>query len=192
MTLPEILNSQHLVPRALAEADRLPALWLRGIPLAPLFELPSLPDEQPVLAFGTFASGTGLAEGFFATDGSGSDGTDPRLRRCGWGVAHMTSEGKVIGGIFGAQPAQQTVGRAETWALRQLLHHTPDIDEMHVVTDRQGLYRRWHKGGQHDRSPLADIWEDIEASASGRRAGICIKWVPVTAASRCSRQPVGR
>ena len=107
-------KTERIVEEAREKAHTCPIFWFRGLP--PSNWYPELPvaDEPFVEDFGSLV----IMGGHIFTDGSGGAETkDPRLRRCGFGVAWILSNGGLVstlGGRAGIPHGRnQSAARAE-------------------------------------------------------------------------------
>ena len=172
-----VAKTQHLAPRATAEAASNPAYWFRGLlpdvavrsvldgwapqSFIELVEPDELDDEIYVLPPGAIA----------ATDGSGGQfPTDSLLRRVGFGIviaAPMDGSGdrddalsfaptaKYIGGVDGPQ----TVPRAELAAVAELLQWT--AGDILILSDSAYVVGHVQRGFGVRCSTNCDLWADI-------------------------------
>ena len=113
----ELDKTDQIVDEARTRARSCPVFWFRGLP--PSSWYPELPvAEQPFTEdFGSLD----IVGGHVFTDGSGGTETkDPRLRRCGYGVAWVLANGgmlNTLGGRAGILHGRiQSVARAELLA----------------------------------------------------------------------------
>jgi ribonuclease HI len=182
-------KSDWLLPRALAEIEAQPALWLRGVAPAVL----TTPRYDEELAQGAAASfGGDLDElrdvlGFLTVFGDGSGGifsSDPRRRRCGTAIVIMQRgpEGVWVPAWGRALPLagrRQTVPRAEIFAFVLALEET--TGNVRFVTDHQPLFRAWH--GRLESAGQAglaneDLWQRARAAFAARGPGeVQVEWV---------------
>ena len=116
-TSSELDKTYRIVDEARTKAHSCPIFWFRGLPPRGWYlELP-VADDPLVEDFGPLH----IMGGHVFTDGSGRAETkDPRLRRCGYGVAWVFSDGvllNTLGGRAGILHGRnQSVARAELLA----------------------------------------------------------------------------
>ena len=94
----ELDKTDRIVDEARRKAHSCPTFWFRGLP--PRGWYPQLPvaDDPFVEDFGSLH----IMGGHVFTDGSGGAETkDPRLRRCGYGVAWIFSDGGLLNTLGG-------------------------------------------------------------------------------------------
>ena len=145
----EILKSQHLVPKAEAECQDLPCLWLRGIFPMGLTELK--PEHQPLEQTYYVLRGPRKPEGegswpsaTYFGDASGGFYTSYRtLRRVGMGIAAYTQEQGAP--LFQCQlpltGKVQTVPRGETQIFHVLILMLSNDSQIMFYTDNFGVWQ---------------------------------------------------
>ena len=125
-------------------------------------------------------NGQGEEEGLDPTqpiflDGSGGRySSDNRVRRCGWAwVQTDQSETYPLwhtAGEYGTLPDQQTVPRAEMWALYRALKALAECPEDHfqseIYSDSEVVCRAFAKGPSTRNGPNGEIWDLIWAQHS--------------------------
>ena len=102
---------------------------------------------------------------------------DPRLRICGWAVAHVDQQ-RLIGAAWGPLPGKQTVGRAELWAIIFLLCAAPG--DVLVYTGCQAIYKRWRANRRSYTSGTAmgDLWQQFWQALDRRPGDFRLVWYP--------------
>ena len=170
---PDILSTNGLVAHA---REDLPAIWCRGLVPLDLLEIPPPPMETDVMNFGNFSS---MQDGelanaahyrFFLDESGGVDSSDPRIRRCGWGIAALDRSEEpttlaarcaFLGGW--ASPlagSPQTATRACLAGLIFLLEKT--VGPLLVFLDAKYLVDGYEKGRHHQpQGTHADLWHRI-------------------------------
>ena len=137
-TDPAIVKSESLLLRALREHEEVPCLWYRG--MTPLWwNVPPLPVQEEVWEVGDVADLGG--NDFFLDGAGGKRSSDWRLRRIGWAWIqlppceiptedplgdhgwHYPAHCHDCTGQYGTMAGEQTVPRAEHYALLKLLLH---------------------------------------------------------------------
>ena len=115
-------------------------------------------------------------------DGSG-DSSDPRMRRCGWGVAWLSSDGDVhsfCGGMCGNLGNERhTVAKAELEALVQVLRRRIPGEYMKVWTDCKYVWRGWRNKVWRGRGPKrhADRWKEIGEWDEVADGMVDVEWI---------------
>ena len=145
-----ITKSADLIEEAKVKLQEDPTLWLRGIPPT------DLPDPL-AMSFTAFEAGSDGSfrevdfqaepinvEGLLlGGDGSGGEHTkDPRIKRCGFGVAILQiteAKFKVIKLCFGTVPGGQDSYRAEATAILFALLRT--IGNCVMVVDNEAVFK---------------------------------------------------
>ncbi len=181
-------NPYRLSPKvaAMAKADldsgRNQSFWIRGI----VPQVQGVPQDTPVEKVMKVGQQTWetLGSAILAfIDGSGTH-PDPRIRRCGWGVAwlHQTSlqAGSFKGGLFGSFGEEaHTVAKAELEALLRALSHIEWQDTGIIIFSDckfvvNGFQRRvWRT---KEKMAYADRWAKIGQLVEGR-SNVDVVWV---------------
>ena len=111
------------------------------------------------------------------TDGSGGIHTaDPRIRRCGWAVvmAQRTPQQSAIsiGEMWGTLGGpQQTVPRAELYAVRMAVKHT--AGPITIFSDCKYVVDGYHKGRDHTvQGSNGDLWLELWQACQGREGTV--------------------
>ena len=172
---PAVKDTQPLMTRAREEHGLYPCFWHRGMMPAELYRIPAPPEACSHQTFGHFSRGGGV----YATDGSGGSNTsDPRLRRCGWSVAHVGEQDELLGAAWGPLPGKQTVGRAELWALLFLINSAPG--DIVVYIDCQPIYKRWRADRRSHTvgTAMGDLWQMFWQALDERVGSLTLHWVP--------------
>ena len=178
-----IRSTQCLVDEAIRGSATHSGFWLRGLTPYPwtLGTLQDfLGDAQPLcIKTGAFLAPGVLqlkAGAWAASDGSGGNfSRDPRLRRCGVGLA-LFEHGSPApqGTIHGGVTAPQTVNRAELMAA--ILLATATDGDVILVTDSSFLHRGFHRGPACMHQANADLWGHLWGAIRARRgAFLCRK-----------------
>ena len=140
-----------------------PVLFFRGLP--PRGWYPELPvaDDPFVEDFGSLDT----MGGHVFTDGSGGAETkDPRLRRCGYGVAWIFSDGglrNTLGGRAGfLHGKNQSVARAELLAAVEALRSCRSAtQQVFIWTDCMFVVNGFARGRRRKHLTHADLWEEF-------------------------------
>jgi len=173
---PAIVKSQDLVAEARRGAAEDPILWLRG--LQPQRELDAaigdflLPVDGDgdigIFEWGCFADGGLLEEmpsgAFAATDGSGGAHlADSRLRRVSFGLALFAADCTMLGFIGGGVPGEQTINRAELFAVVMLARRLPRATRLPVAVDSSFVLRPGSEDEQSVRGGTVhlDLWGEL-------------------------------
>ena len=145
------------------KAHSSPIFWFRGLPPSDLY--PELPvaDDPFAEDFGSLD----IMGGHVFTDGSGSTETkDPRLRRCGFGVAWILSNGgllSTLGGRAGTLHGRnQSVAKAELLtAVEALRFCRRAMQQVIIWTDCMFVINGFARGRRRKHLSHADLWEDF-------------------------------
>jgi hypothetical protein len=176
MTHEHITATNHLAATAKQGVELYPCHWLRGLvpwdwTWGALLEKALLGEFQ--YYGGRLAPGVRLqlpVNAVAATDGSGGPDTrDPRLRRAGWGLAVGSQDCAIpIGWLFGALPGvQQTVPRAELYALVQLALHTDG--HVAVAVDATYVCKGFRRGPRYRHDSHQDLWDMLWQAIDARQ-----------------------
>ena len=137
-----------------------PIFWFRGLP--PSSWYPELPfAEQP---FAEDFGSLDIAGGHVFTDGSGGTETkDPRLRRCGCGVAWVLANGGMLNTLGGRavffHGKVQSVGRAELLAAVVGLELCANGTQQIIIwTDCMFVVNGFARGRRRRHLSHADLW----------------------------------
>ena len=193
----ELDKTDQVVDEARMRAFSCPIFWFRGLP--PSSWYPELPfAEQP---FAEDFGSLDIVGGHVFTDGSGGTETkDPRLRRCGYGVAWVLANGgmlNTLGGRAGILHGRiQSVARAELLAavvaLELCVNATQQViiwtDCMFVVNGFARGRRRRHLSHARDGAKCGGVsrattQEPIKTMTKKgvKRAGLApakLSWLP--------------
>ena len=155
------IETDRIVDEARARARLCPIFWFRGLP--PSSWYPELPfAEQP---FAEDFGSLNIAGGHVFTDGSGGTETkDPRLRRCGYGVAWVLANGgmlNTLGGRAGILHGKiQSVARAELLAAVVALELCANATQRVIIwTDCMFVVNGFARGRRRRHLTHADLWE---------------------------------
>ena len=124
MVDPAVCTSNSLICQAILDNNANSIFWCRGLVPAEWVDTGPPPKDTRRKLVG---DGSLWRPGIFFTDGSGGDkGSDPRLRRCGWGAVRLDLDDpgnpKIACGAYGPLPGRwQTVPRSELYAAIQVL-----------------------------------------------------------------------
>lgn len=145
-----------------------PCLWLRGL-MPSAFTLPKDPAISVIQQGGISLDQLPTRIPFLVfLDGSGGRfSSDPRLRRCGWGIVviiPLPHEYKIVswvsGTLVGAQ-TEQTVPRSEITALMVALERLPATSSFELFTDNKMVYDTYLAGPRSmDHAVNVDLWGD--------------------------------
>ena len=145
-------------------------MWLRGIPAT------SLPDPLAI----TFSAFEANSDGIFREvnfeaepikveglllggDGSGGEHSkDPRLRRCGFGVAILREDADavvVVKLIFGTVPGSQDSYRAEATAILCVLLRT--VGSCVMIVDSEAVFKTFNKPPNSNLKHNGLLWQAI-------------------------------
>ena len=136
-----IQSTQDLVGPAMRGVETYPAFWLKGIIPRVWVRTDPPPEDPPILRWGSLVGLRGVQYRWY-TDGTGGQYTkDPRIRRCAWAAVAVSWENGALHchmAMGGGLPGRvQTVPRAETWAVRQIVHEE-ERQLIPIVTDCMG------------------------------------------------------
>ena len=173
-----VAHTRHLCQQAREEAQSTPCLWLRGV--LPTSMAPIDPPG-PSLEFELGeAIGGGVPEwSVLHLDGSGTS-SDPRLRRCGWAIAYVSTQAPYTfrGGWIGTLGIddRQSVARAELTALVKAVANTRGpllcySDCLYVVFGFHSRIRHRSVG------PHADLWHTLSTLLAARPFPVRVQWV---------------
>ena len=156
----ELDKTDQIVDEARVRARSCPVFWFRGLP--PRSWYPELPfAEQP---FAEDFGSLDIAGGHVFTDGSGGTETkDPRLRRCGYGVAWVSANGGMLntqgsraGILHGKVPS---VARAELLAAVVALELCANATQQVIIwTDCMFVVNVFARGRRRRHLSHADLW----------------------------------
>ena len=156
----ELDKTDQIVDEARMRAFSCPIFWFRGLP--PSSWYPELPfAEQP---FAEDFGSLDIAGGHVFTDGSGGTETkDPRLRRCGYGVAWVLANGGTLntrGGRAGILHGKvQSVARAELLAAVVALELCVNATQQVTIwTDCMFVVNGFARGRRRRHLSHADLW----------------------------------
>lgn len=111
-----------------------------------------------------------------ATDGSGgANGSDPRVRRTGWGFIASHPGGWPVCAAFGGVEGKQTVARAELMALVHLAGRTSG--DVVVAVDSNYVVLGFAKGPLQPHRHHADLWPLLWDIVRGRVGTISLRKV---------------
>ena len=157
----ELDRTDRIVDEARARARLCTIFWFRGLP--PSSWYPELPfAEQP---FAEDFGSLNIVGGHVFTDGSGGTETkDPRLRRCGYGVAWILANGgmlNTLGGRAGILHGKiQSVARAELLAAVVALELCANATQRVIIwTDCMFVVNGFARGRRRRHLTHADLWE---------------------------------
>ena len=157
----ELDKTDQIVDQARMRARSCPIFWFRGLP--PSSWYPELPfAEQP---FAEDFGSLDIAGGHVFTGGSGGTETkDPRLRRCGYGVAWVLANGgmlNTLGGRAGILHGKtQTVARAELLAAVVALELCVNATQQVTIwTDCMFVVNGFARGRRRRHLSHTDLWE---------------------------------
>ena len=152
-----------IIEEAREKAHTCPIFWFRGLPPSDWYpELPAA-DDPFVEDFGWLD----IMGGHVFTDGSGGAETkDPRLRRCGFGVAWILSNGgllSTLGGRAGILHGRnQSVARAELLGAVEALRFAKKATQQVVIwTDCMFVINGFARGRRRKHLSHADLWEEF-------------------------------
>ena len=159
----ELGKTDRIVDEAKTRLHSCPIFWFRGLP--PRGWYPELPvaDDPFVEDFGSFH----ILGGHVFTDGSGrAEIKDPRLRRCGYGVAWIYSDGgllNTLGGRAGILHGRiQSVARAELLAAVEALRLCRSAtQQVFIWTDCMFVVNGFARGRRRKYLTHADLWEEF-------------------------------
>ena len=122
------------------------------------------------------------APGTYYGDGSGGKhSSDPRLRRCGWSVCHVSDQGvletdDLKGSIFGTLESHlQTVPRAELWAAIVSIRRSRG--DIVYVTDHLNLFTRWeNRQVVVTGSANQDLWHQFWCAIREHDGQVGVRW----------------
>ena len=156
----ELDKTDQIVDEARMRARSCPVFWFRGLP--PSSWYPELPfAEQP---FAEDFGSLDIVGGHVFTDGSGGTETkDPRLRRCGYGVAWVLANGgmlNTLGGRAGILHGKiQSVARAELLAAVVALELCANATQQVIIwTDCMFVVNGFARGRRRRHLSHADLW----------------------------------
>lgn len=118
---------------------------------------------------------------FFSNGSGGKHAADPRLRRCGIGMAiifcNNYNEPECWGGLSGTMPGasfEQTVPRSEIMAVIEIIRRTVGREHTHIKSDCKRVVDGFSMGKEWclANSSLCDLWYDLWYIAEGRRISI--------------------
>ena len=143
-------------------------MWMR---------MPAPPQEGWEVSVGTMADVPHDTNDFVvATDGSGGEhGSNPLLRRVGYGVAvlrigNAIEDCQLVFGLAGAVPGRQMVPRAELHAMARA-QEAVDRERAHSASESLNLVRALQStlAGTVDKRGAVnfDIWEGLKKTRSG-------------------------
>ena len=174
-TAEAVQRTQHLARQAIELAAEQPCLWLRGVLPRSLVTVPE-PAPATTCEAGEAIGSPLLRAARAYVDGSGTS-PDPRLRRCGWAVALLDTQGAFRAAWFGALGDSEPhyVARSElTAALRALEHVEGPLE---IVSDCiYVVYLFNSKGYLRSQSSHADMWRQIAANISIRESPVTMRW----------------
>ena len=146
---PNIINSSALVKYAVAGAETLPCLWLRGIVPANYIEVDTskTPPTEPSI---TYVNPEFIDWNFqvFYGDASGGKYTKyQKLRRVGVGVVAVTDvSAELIFGLHTPLPGTvQTVARGELYALFLVVQRVTS-NKVSFITDNKAVFDMYTNG----------------------------------------------
>ena len=154
-------RTERIVDEAREKAHTCPIFWFRGLPPSDWY--PELPvaDDPFVEDFGSLD----IMGGHIFTHGSGGAETkDPRLRRCGFGVAWILSNGGLLNTLGGR--AGILHGRNESVARAQLLAAVEALllcrgatQQVFIWTDCMFVVNGITSGRRRKLLSHADLWK---------------------------------
>ena len=165
-----------------ADASTAEVFWSRGITPAAwttygLPDPPAVSHSNGMPPNGRLQVPSGAQAG---TDGSGgSNGSDPRLRRCGWSWCIILDK-KVVASRSGPVSGKQTVPRAEITAIADFLEHTHTQGATTIHVDCKPaldkvlqLQKGQWKPDCHTVN--GDLWLKVHDQISRRRGALTFK-----------------
>ena len=173
---PAVRCTNSMSPSAILDNNANSVFWCRGlVPQAWVESSPPTPDPTTRMV----GDRSLWRPAIYFTDGSGGDkGSDPRLRRCGWGVVRLDLDDpgnpKIACGAYGPlHGPRQTVPRSELYAAIQVLTLVQSGD---VVIFSDCSYFVDHAGSMEKRECLClgrngdlwTMWWDLRDKRDGR------------------------
>jgi len=180
-----VQESEHLCEAALEEIE-CPAYWNRGLMPAKFLETPPhaaplqqydihyTPGLSPLIAPGEWPSGD-----YFGDGSGGVDTAIPVLRRCGSAVCVYGDTGPILTASTPLPGEEQTVYRAELYALILAVELVELNGFVNYFIDNQAVHDTFHKG--KDRalmSQAADLFDRLFAVIRFRNITLDLKWMP--------------
>ena len=158
----ELHKTDRIVDEARTKAHSCPIFWFRGLP--PRGWYPELPvAEDPFVEdFGSVH----IMGGHVFTDGSGGAETKDPLRRCGYGVAWIFSDGGLLytsGGRAGILHGRnQSVARAELLAAVEAFRLCRSAtQQVFIWTDCIFVVNGFARGRRRRHLSHVDLWENF-------------------------------
>jgi len=190
-TWPEVESTNYLVPAAASGMRDFPCLWLRGLlpsellvtrdhPIPPPRSVDNVSVYDP---FGITPDPEVWPPGLYGTDASGGRwGSYPLLRRCGCGVARLTSMDPPFrlewGAWFPLVGELQTVPRAELYAIYMVVAKVP-AGVIYIVSDSELNVNLYAKTKFHACSSInGDLWRAIYHHIESKPITLKLYWVP--------------
>ena len=141
---------------ALEGASTHPCFWLRGIVPKEWTATTPAPLDMDMWAVGDMRPTTNNSVKYFLDGSGGEFSSDKRLRRCGWSAVCTEVD---PGGSPKFPGENQTVARAEPFALVQLLHYI-DSDIL-VMSDCSYVAKGVSGQKWLSASKNGDLWEQV-------------------------------
>ena len=177
---PDIVASQHLIEKAVAEHATFPFFWFRAIMTTKY--LPTIPPSSPETQRSDPGDlyGDVWPAGVYGTDASGGAyGSIPCLRRCGCGIVSidLCSLQLVFGRSFPLVGQVQTVPRAELYAMLVVVQRVGS-GGVTIVTDSKVNYDLFYGPRQSALdSSNGDFWSLMFAELDSKPLMLTMSWV---------------
>ena len=190
-----IIETNKLAPQAVADNTR-QCFWTRGLLPNDLISL--LPVDHPLShynpVFYTHAHYRILVKdrwpsGIYFGDGSGGKFTShPALRRCGVGICLVVDEQPVAAAWTPLPGEIQTVGRAELYALLQVVTNASPLAVITFFTDCLNIRDTYLAGPA--KSNNADWWHICWEQMYAKQLMVRIVWLPSHVSNNPKNKPI--
>ena len=194
----EVVGTQKLIDRAVAESEEYPCLWLRGILPSNLSTIPDeyLPNNNTVhtyVSYSTPIEDCIVTSGLYYGDASGGTFSSyPKLTRCGVGFCKVDrhTEQRLWGVQLNLPGLVQTVPRAELFALHFLVNEAQPESVIEFVTDNQKNSQTFNKGEPYARNSInADLFKHIFYNIAKNKLKLTVRWIPSHISEKLRKNP---
>ena len=194
----EVVGTQKLIERAVAESEEYPCLWLRGILPSNLSTIPDeyLPNNNTVhtyVSYSTPIEDCIVTSGLYYGDASGGTFSSyPKLTRCGVGFCKVDrhTEQRLWGVQLNLPGLVQTVPRAELFALHLLVNEAQPESVIEFVTDNQKNSQTFNKGEPYARNSInADLFKHIFYNIAKNKLKLTVRWIPSHISEKLRKNP---
>ena len=203
---PAVQSSQSLLTQARDGIAAHPCFWLRGIVPSGLVVVNTpCPTECHLMTIGSNLQPHAWPDGQYYTDSSGGEHSSfPRLRRCGIGIAKLTSNVRAAlqspidnaelsdvleFGAFGALPgAKQSAPRGELFSILVVVTHVV-AGVVHIYTDSQLNVDLYVLGPDKCKaSSNGDLWAELFDILATKTLELHLHWVKGHANAEIAQQ----